>query len=255
MSPRFQTVSSHVYGMKAFDASSGEGLYHKAAHGELLFKAADDSEPEGTIYGYGSKFGLVDSYGETVQKGAFKKSLASWRKSKRPIPMLWQHNSYQPIGAWHEYEEDETGLLLKGLINTETSRGHDAWSDVKAQAVGGLSIGYKEVRADPFVWEPTETPRRLFELDLREISVVTFPALKEAQIDKVKAALALGEPLTIRAFEQFIRDELKLSRKDAEFISRHGFAAWRQRDVSSSVNSELKGILDDFDLTPIKLSI
>lgn len=254
MSPLKQSLNASVYGRKAFDASAGEGLSFKAAHGEIEFKAAGDDEPEGTIYGYGSKFGLVDSYGEAVQKGAFRKSLAAWRKSKRPIPMLWQHNSNQPIGAWHSYEEDDTGLLLKGLINVETTRGHDAWSDVKAQAVGGLSIGYKEVRADPFTWEPTETPRRLFEVDLREVSVVTFPALKEAQIDKVKAALASGEPLTIRAFEQFVRDELKLSRKDAEFIARHGFAAWRQRDVSSSVNSELQGILSDLDLTPIKLS-
>ena len=255
MSQLKQSLSALVYGVKAFDASADEGLRHKAAHGEIVFKAAGDDEPEGTIYGYGSKFGLVDSYGESVQKGAFRKSLAAWRKSKRPIPMLWQHDSQQPIGAWHEFEEDETGLLLKGLIATDTSKGSDAWRLVKAQAVGGLSIGYKEVRADPFTWEPTETPRRLLELDLREVSVVTFPALKEAQIDKVKASIACGEPLTIRAFEQFLRDELKLSRKDAEFVARHGFAAWRQRDVSSSVNSELKGILDDFDLTPIKLSI
>lgn len=254
MSKHIQSLKLSGFGQKAFDAAGQSGVLRKSGHGLIEFKAAGDDEPEGTIYGYGSKFDLVDSYGEAVKKGAFRKSLSAWRKSKRPIPMLWQHDSHEPIGAWHEYAEDDIGLAVRGLIDVQTSKGGDAWRLVKAQAVGGLSIGYKEVRADPFSWEPTDDPRWLYELDLREISVVTFPALKEAQIDKVKAAIACGQPLTIRAFEQFIRDELNLSRKDAEFVARHGFAAWHQRDVGKSVNSELAGLLFDLDTDPIKLS-
>lgn len=217
-----------------FNAKRQDGLSDlqvKASHGELSVKAVADA-PEGTIEGYGSKFGLVDSYGESVQPGAFKKSLREWKKRKRPIPMLWQHRSESPIGGWHTYEEDDQGLLMVGLLNLETQRGREAWSDVKAQNVGGLSIGYYEIRSDPYSYEVSpEQPRKLFELDLRETSVVTFPALREAQIDAVKARLARGEKLSEREFERFLREKLSLSRSDAESISRVGYRAWNQREA------------------------
>lgn len=222
------------YGAKAFDGASDD-LLKKASHGDICFKASEDPDaPPGWIEGYASKFGLVDSYNETVQPGAFKKSLKEWGKRKMPVPMLWQHMSSEPIGGWSEYEEDEIGLKLGGQVDLETQRGREAYSAVKGRYVGGLSIGYFERKADPWSWEPTEEPRRLFELDLRETSIVTFPALREAQIDAVKAAIARGVPLTTRQFESFLREKLNVSRADAEKITRDGYTAWRQRDVGSA---------------------
>lgn len=228
-------------------------LLVKASHGEIEIKAVDGA-PEGTISGYGSKFGLVDSYGETVVKGAFKKSLREWKTRKRPIPMLWQHRSDQPIGGWHSFEEDDTGLKLVGLLNLETQRGREAWSDVKAQNVGGLSIGYYEREADPWDWGSTE-PRKLIELDLRETSVVTFPALREAQIDAVKARIARGEALTEREFEGFLREKLNVSRSDAESINRIGYRAWRQREVGQADPQDelVEAIRSAADLPPLVL--
>lgn len=224
-------LDTQRYGAKAFDGVADD-LLKKASHGEICFKASDDPDaPPGWIEGYASKFGLVDSYNETVQPGAFKKSLKDWGRRKMPVPMLWQHNSNEPIGGWSEFAEDDIGLKLGGQIDLETQRGREAFSAVKGRYVGGLSIGYFERKADPWSWEPTEEPRRLFELDLRETSVVTFPALREAQIDAVKAAIARGVPLTTRQFESFLREKLNLSRSDAEKITREGYAAWRQRDV------------------------
>lgn len=228
------------YGAKAFDGGSADDLLKKASHGELMIKASDDPDaPPGWIEGYGSKFGLVNSYGESVQAGAFKKSLRDWKKRKRPVPMLWQHNGAEPIGGWSEFDEDEVGLKLAGQVDLETQRGREAFSAIKGQYVGGLSIGYFEVKADPWSWEPQEEPRRLFELDLREVSIVTFPALREAQIDAVKAAIARGVPLTTRQFEKFLREKLNLSRADAEMITRDGYAAWRQRDAGPADQGEI----------------
>lgn len=241
-----------VYGAKAFDGLATDDLLKKASHGELMIKASDDPDaPPGWVEGYGSKFGLVDSYGETVMPGAFKKSIRDWKKRKRPVPMLWQHKSGEPIGGWSEFEEDETGLKLGGQVDLDTQRGREAFSAIKGQYVGGLSIGYFELKADPWSMEPTEEPRRLFELDLREVSVVTFPALREAQIDAVKAAIARGVPLTVRQFEKFLREKLNLSRADAEMITRDGYAAWRQRDAGPADQgwSELGG----FSLPPLTL--
>lgn len=212
---------------------AGVDVLVKASHDVLLIKA--DGEP-GEIQGYGSLWGKVDSYGEVVVEGAFAKSLKAWSKAKRPIPMLWQHRPDLPIGVWDTFAEDGKGLKLAGRLNLETQRGKEAWSDVKMQAVTGLSIGYYEVNADPYNFESDE-PRKLLELDLREVSPVTFPALKEAQIDAVKARLARGEHLTIREFEGWLREKLRLSRSDSEEIASLGYKAWLQRDAAPAATS------------------
>lgn len=222
------------YGRKD-DGLAGRDLLVRASHGELVLK--EDGEP-GRIGGYGSVFNAVDSYGETVMPGAFAKSLKGWRKLKRPIPMLWQHRSDQPIGIWDEFEEDSKGLLLGGKINLKTQRGQEAHSDIEMKAVTGLSIGFYEVKADPWDWTSAE-PRKLIELDLRETSPVTFPALKEAQIDAVKARLARGERLTVREFEGLLREKCRLSRSDAEEIATHGYKAWLQRDAGPGGGPDL----------------
>lgn len=208
----------------------------KAAHGHLIVKAEAGAE-EGTIEGYGSVFGAVDSYGEVVQPGAFKKSIRAWAKSKKPIPMLWQHQSDMPIGVWPEFSEDETGLFLRGKLNLETQRGREAWSDVKQGSVSGLSIGYFEVKADPWDFQ-REEPRKLYELDLREVSPVTFPALREAQIDAVKARLSKGERVTEREFEALIREKLGLSRAEAKLIVASGYKAFLARDAQGPITDE-----------------
>lgn len=225
-------LSPALFAAKAFDAPPVSDLLVKASHVELEVKAEGD---DGVITGYGSIWNAVDSYGETVVKGAFKESLREWKKRKRPIPMLWQHRSDQPIGGWHEFEEDDTGLKLSGKLNLETQRGKEAWSDVRAQNVGGLSIGYYEIEADPYTYgRPADEPRKLKKLDLRETSVVTFPALREAQIDAVKARLARGERLTLREFEGLLREKLLLSRTDAEEIASLGYKTWLQRDAGDT---------------------
>lgn len=231
-------LSPALFGRKD-DPRSDTDLLVKASTAELEIRA---DGPEGEIRGYGSVFKKVDSYNEMVMPGAFKASLAAWEKSGRPIPMLWQHRSDQPIGVWDQFEENSKGLKLKGLMNLETQRGREAWSDVKMKAVTGLSIGFFEVEADPWDWPQTE-PRKLHELDLREVSPVTFPALKEAQIDAVKARLARNERLTVREFEGWLREKLRLSRSDAEDVARLGYKAWLQRDVGT-VGDPLEALRD-----------
>lgn len=221
-----------IFSRHRLKADAGHGaLMTKAGHADLVIKADGDS---GIIEGYGSVFDMVDSYNERVKKGAFKKSLQAWKKSKKPIPMLWQHRSDSPTGVWTEYEEDDKGLFLRGQLNLEKQLGREVLSDVKTQAVTGLSIGYYEIVTSS--WErPGNEPRDLIELDLRETSVVTFPALREAQIDAVKARLARGERVTEREFEAVMREHLKLSRAEAEFVNRAGYKAFLARDASGVV--------------------
>lgn len=164
---------------------------------------------DGTFEGYGSIFGNIDSYGEVVEPGAFAKSLGRHAKEKTKPLMLWQHNSDEPIGVWEDLHEDEKGLRGTGRLLTGIRRADEAYIMLKAGAVQGLSIGYREVRA-----EPDGTIRRLRELDLREISIVSFPANRQARIQAVKSErmeefarrLRDGDPMPIKEFEDILRE-------------------------------------------------
>lgn len=143
------------------------------------FKFAVDEA--GKVAGYGSVFGNVDSYGERVMPGAFAKSLARHKaEGTRPL-MLWQHNASEVIGSWLDLVEDDVGLKLSGRFNLDTTKGRDVHALVKAGDVGGLSIGYLEVVA-----RPNGPVRELFEVDLKETSVVSFPANRQARVSGVK---------------------------------------------------------------------
>ncbi|RZI79502.1 MAG: HK97 family phage prohead protease, partial [Rubrivivax sp.] len=76
-------------------------------------KAVND---DGTFEGYGSVFGVVDSYKEIVAQGAFSESLAALKAQSRMPALLWQHRSGEPIGVYTEMLEDHIGLHVKGRL-------------------------------------------------------------------------------------------------------------------------------------------
>jgi len=139
-------------------------------------KALDDEAR--TIEGFGSIFGNEDSYGDVVEQGAFTKTL-----KKRKPRMLWQHNSDQPIGVWDTIEERDKGLYMKGRI-LPTALGNDAYLLAKEGAIEGLSIGFT-TKKDEF--DNDKRVRKLLEVDLYEVSLVTFPANEKAKITNVKS--------------------------------------------------------------------
>lgn len=168
-----------------------------------------DVSEDGTFEGYGSIFGNADSYGEVVEPGAFAKSLAKHAKEKTSPLMLWQHNWEHPIGVWDHLEEDRKGLFGKGRLLRGVQKADEAHIIMKNGAIRGLSIGYREVRT-----EPDGNNRKLLELDLMEISPVSFPANRRAGITAVKSdrmdefarRLRDGEPMPVKEFEDILRE-------------------------------------------------
>jgi len=150
----------------------------------VLLKLSDVNE-EGVIEGYASVFKNKDRNGEVVDKGAFKKTLNDGKK----VPLLWQHDPSDPIGPVEEAKEDDTGLRIKAQILQTIQRGREALAIVKAGIVKGMSIGYRVLQDE---WDHAEGVRHIKEVDLWEVSLVTFPANVEAQIRSVKE----GDPLT-----------------------------------------------------------
>lgn len=150
---------------------------HKFA--QLDMKEVSD---EGEFEGYASKFGDRDQGGDVVMKGAFKKSLRQ-RKGSKGVKMLWQHDSSFPIGVWDEVKEDEQGLYVRGHLLTSVSKAKETYELMKAGIIDGLSIGYRTVKA---VRDEATGSRQLKELELWEISLVTFPMLSSATVTSVK---------------------------------------------------------------------
>src|SRR5258708_22905382 len=145
---------------------------------ELDLKAIAD---EGTFTGYASLFGVTDLGGDSVQPGAFTKSLKSKPASK--VKMLRGHDTSEPIGVWTSIVEDARGLKATGQLILDTIKGRETYALLKAGALDGLSIGYR-TKKDSF--DRTNKIRMLNELELHEISIVTFPMLPTATISRVK---------------------------------------------------------------------
>ena len=149
-------------------------LEHKYCPPGAELKVDDNS----VISGYASIFGRKDHGGDIVGKGAYSASLGKMQAAGGKVKMLWQHDPSQPIGVWDEVREDSTGLWVKGRILTDVSRGREAAALVEAGAIDGLSIGYRTVRSK----KDDKGGRLLSELELWEVSLVTFPMLPDARV-------------------------------------------------------------------------
>lgn len=142
------------------------------------------------VSGYASLFGLRDQGGDVVLAGAYAASLKRLGAKGARVKMLWQHDPAQPIGVWDEVREDATGLWVKGRILAEVEKGREALALLGAGAIDGLSIGYRTVKAE----RDGKGQRLLSELELWEVSLVTFPMLPEARV----AAKSEGDGAAMR---------------------------------------------------------
>ncbi len=130
--------------------------------------------------GYASIFGARDGIGDIVAPGAFAASLR--KRGASGVRMLYQHFAHEPIGVWDEIREDAHGLYVRGHLVLEVERARDVAALLREGALGGLSIGFKTVRAKK---EPANALRTLIQVDLWEISVVTFPLLEAASVTAI----------------------------------------------------------------------
>ena len=130
------------------------------------------------IAGYASLFDTPDAGGDVVAQGAYAASLRRLAETGRRVRMLWQHDPAQPIGLWDEVREDARGLYVRGRLLDAVARAREAAALITAGAIDGLSIGYRTRRAT----SEAGGGRRLAELELWEVSLVTFPMLPAARV-------------------------------------------------------------------------
>lgn len=192
---------------------------------KLVFESEIKAEnSKGIFTGYGSIFGNEDQGNDIMQKGAFTKSLVNRPVSK--VKMLYQHKTDEPIGVFTDMYEDSKGLFVKGQLAMGTQKGREAYELLKMGALDGMSIGF---RADPEKQGYNENKRgvrTLKEVDLMEISLVTFPMNESALIETVK-----GNAKNIREWEKILREAGNLSRTEAKIGAKALSESLSQRDA------------------------
>ena len=114
---------------------------------------------------------------DMVMPGAFAQTLRT--RGLRRIPMLFEHDPAEPIGVWLDLFEDARGLKARGRLIADVVRAREVLALVRAGAIDGLSIGFRTVRGRI---DPRTRVRRLEQIDLWDISIVTFPLLSGARV-------------------------------------------------------------------------
>lgn len=208
-------------------------------HLDFGFELKQDSvTPNGFFEGYASTFGNVDRGNDIAVKGCFAKTIKT--KGAAGVAMLWSHDTRAPIGVWHHFEEDEKGLYCKGQVEPSAAPdGIPVYKLMRMGGIKGLSIGYKAVNADR---DEVKGIRMLKEVELFEVSPVTFPMNVRAGVTSVKSIFDARTP---RELERALRDA-ELPVDAAKYIVKlctKGLREAGPEDRQATGSQELDGIL------------
>lgn len=179
------------------------------------FNNADFSiDEKGVFTGYVSVFNGVDSYGDTIAPEAYDEVLDNISKGAALMPKLFfNHNRWDaPIGKWLSLEKDEKGVLGKGQVNLNIARGKEIYECMKFGSVDGLSVCIAVTDYD----ETAERRTIKSVKEVREISIVTYPADNAARISDIKSAVS--EYNSLKDIEKLLRDVANFSKTDATAI-------------------------------------
>jgi HK97 family phage prohead protease len=221
---------------------------------------AEDIQEDGTFTGYASVFGgKPDSYGDIVSKGAFTETLAHGGRNKTGVAMLWQHN--ETAGVWLDLKENTVGLKVTGKIEKDSDIGLHRYNLMKMGAVKGLSIGWDFLRDEngkrvenAVKYDDEKGVRYLKQIELWEISPVTFPAATSATINNVKTAVEMAA--NERELEVALRDS-GLSKKVAQYIvglCKNGLFE-RVKEAEEKEDSNVCSILEELKKTNEKIVV
>jgi uncharacterized protein len=197
--PKSSTASAR----RSFGHGAGDGHEVKFAGAPLATVSTD-----GVFEGYASLFHVVDLGRDEVMAGAFRQSLS--RKAPQAIKLLWQHDPAHPLGVWQDITEDHRGLRVRGKLDLCVAKAREVHALMTSGAVDGLSIGFKTERAQQ---NKNTGVRHLHQLDLWEISVVTFPMLPGARISSVKRMAPKPNQTDTRDVELVLATAIKRAAK------------------------------------------
>lgn len=200
---------------------------------------------EGDFQGYGSVFGNVDYGFDVVEKGAFEKSLDSWRSKGQLPAMLYSHDMREPIGDWKEMSEDNTGLKVSGsLWLDDVPRAKQARRMMLGTGPKGLSIGYIATREEHGERDGNRV-RFLKEVDLMEVSPVVFAMNSAAMVTDAKERFCQDSKLAdIRSFEKALCSALDITAKQAKILLSEGYAGLKREVEGQERDAGIDSLLE-----------
>ena len=176
-------------------------------------------QEDGAFEGYASLFGREDMGRDVVLRGAFAGSLQ--KRGAGGIKMLFQHDPAQVIGVWDEIREDGRGLHVRGRLTVAVAKAREVLALMQEGALDGLSIGFRAVKARR---DKRSGVRKLMQIDLWEISIVTFPMLPDARVSGLKTSRPFTQMVPReREFERWLVRDAGLTRSEARALMRTGF--------------------------------
>lgn len=182
---------------------------------------------DGAFSGYASVWNIQDRQSDIVRRGAFKEII---RNDDGRVVVLWQHDSRQPI-ATAAVREDDHGLHFDGKLILADPQARIAQAHMKAKSVRGVSIGYDTLESNPL----PNGVRELTGVRLWELSLVTFAALPEAQVQSVKSMLECSDE---RELKNLLRERDRLSRSKSSAAAEALWRILKGRDDSDAENAE-----------------
>jgi len=218
-------------------------LAAKAGAVAIQLKALSD---DGEFEGYGSTFGNVDRGLDMVMAGAFRRTLKERKLSQ--IKMLRDHDTRKVVGKWLAMEEDERGLKVRGKLfasgENPIQLAKETLTLMREGALDAMSIGYRTIKAQ---YDEEQGVRKLLDLDLWEVSIVTFPMNEMATVDAVKGDLSITD------IERILR-EGGAPGAFAKLVAIHGFEGAKSRLGSRREGGESgKSIADMIRETSAKM--
>lgn len=142
----------------------------------IELKADLSFDEAGTITGIAWPFGIPDSVGDVIVKGAMRLPSA--------LPILNEHDQRQVVGTWESVTETDTGIEVKGRLFIEgVAPARAIREQIRKGVSGGLSIGFSH---NGFERLPSGG-RKFTDITLTEISICRRPIHRAAGITEVKS--------------------------------------------------------------------
>lgn len=188
---------------------------------ELRVESAAESQP--TIRGYAAVFDQVTDLGfftESIAAGAFERAL----KEGADVRALVDHEPSKIIGrntaGTLRLQEDDRGLVAE-IDPPDTSVGRDIVESIRRGDVSGMSFGFVTL-GEQWNYEGEKPHRTLTDVDLFDVSAVTFPAYPQTEVGLRGNVLPgfLAERLMLQA------EQYRKNKAEAELRSQQ-----RRRDL------------------------
>jgi HK97 family phage prohead protease len=207
----------------------------------------------GSFKGYASVFGGIDSYKDTIERGAYTEVIKKIKDGEAQMPKMFvNHRSWMiPPGKWMNIEEDEKGLLMEGEFTPNNPEAEVVKAALQHGTVDGLSIGF-ELGKYEYVEEDGEKIRVIKSIKaLPEVSIVTYPADESARVDLTSVKSTLDNIQTLRDFEEFLREVGGFSNTLAKATAAKAKGLFAQREsvaLPSDLRNQILGNLFESQL-------